>query len=405
MKHHQRDIWVVIVLLLITASRLIRLGGLAMNRDEIWSIWQTFGTPIQIVQWTPYDWPPGYYLILGAWRLAVGNYPLVLRIMSVLAFLIGAVFVLLIVRRWRGTWAGVLAMLAYAALGFSIQLSIEVRGYGLLMALYPLALWLTIRYFEHPLLWRGMLLGLALAAMFYISLTSIGAIIMLGLFSLLLYPRRMLNWWLPGGLALVLAVPEVLSKAQIVTSRVSATQTLVLPPLPDALVKLFSDFTGFTFVLWAVFLVVAGVLLFRLERRVGVALLIWTLVMPVILYVLNPVLGFFGARYSWWIMLGIALSIGWGVSYLPRGAILVCGLILVGMLYYPLPTGRYGVSCHRSVIILPGCGTICSGVMSFLTIVSSAAENRKNGITIHGPTFPTVFNSSIRRQGSAACGF
>ncbi|MDL1885970.1 hypothetical protein FBR01_20330, partial [Anaerolineae bacterium CFX8] len=56
------------LLLLIAASRIPRLHEPQMNQDEIWSVWQTLGSPAQIIRWTPYDWPPLYYLALGTWR-------------------------------------------------------------------------------------------------------------------------------------------------------------------------------------------------------------------------------------------------------------------------------------------------------------------------------------------------
>ena len=70
-------IFLALGLLILAASRLIALNGLELNTDEVWSIWQSFGTPEQIIRWTPYDWPPLYYLILGGWKIFVG--PVTLR--------------------------------------------------------------------------------------------------------------------------------------------------------------------------------------------------------------------------------------------------------------------------------------------------------------------------------------
>ena len=46
------------LLLVVAASRIPRLNGMEMNIDEVWSIWQTLGTPRQVLAWVPYDWPP-----------------------------------------------------------------------------------------------------------------------------------------------------------------------------------------------------------------------------------------------------------------------------------------------------------------------------------------------------------
>jgi hypothetical protein len=343
MRHRSR-FWIVItgLLLLVAASRLTRLTDLTMNRDEVWSVWQTFGTPTQIILWTPYDWPPLYYLALAAWRSVASMYPAALRAFSTLMFPLGAVFLFRVMRRWRGQQAGLLVILTYAALGFGIMLSLEVRGYALLLALLPLALWLTVRYFDRPSERRALPLALALAAMFYTSLTSFGAFVMLGVFTLIVYRRAVWRWWLPGLIAVVLAAPEALAKSQVATTRVQATQTLVLPPLLQALARLFEDYAGFTFPVWVVLFLVVAALIIRRESRqwaLIAALLVWVIGMPVVLYILNPVLGFFSTRYAWWIMPGIAMLIAWGLSYLPRAGAAIAGLVLAGMLFFPLPAG------------------------------------------------------------------
>lgn len=44
-----------LTLLLVAASRLLRLDDLTMNPDEVWSIRQTFGSVGDILRWTPCD--------------------------------------------------------------------------------------------------------------------------------------------------------------------------------------------------------------------------------------------------------------------------------------------------------------------------------------------------------------
>jgi hypothetical protein len=335
------------LLLVVAASRLVRLDDVALNRDEIWSVWQTFGSPQQILQWTPYDWPPLYYLVLGGWRAIMGAEPIVLRVLSSLVFMLGLVFMYRAVRRLHSARAAWLVSLAYAALGFSILLSLEVRGYALLMGLFPLALWLTLRFFDQPGWWRALPLGVALAAMFYTSLTSVGAILVLGIVTLIIYREKVWRWWQPGLIASVLMLPEVLNKLNIATRRVAATQTLELPPLPQALGKMFWEYGGFTFAAWVVLFVLATLMIVWHERRLNArtgAWLVWIFVMPLLMYILNPVLGFFSPRYAWWIMPGIVLWIGWGLAYLPRVGLYAVVVVFVAMLFYPLPrSGQYQI--------------------------------------------------------------
>src|SRR5689334_2710549 len=59
---------VVVILLIIFASRVTRLNTLDMQQDEVWSVWQTLGTPQQVINWTPYDWSPTFYLMVDGWQ-------------------------------------------------------------------------------------------------------------------------------------------------------------------------------------------------------------------------------------------------------------------------------------------------------------------------------------------------
>src|SRR5258706_6505072 len=84
---------VTLILLVIAASRIPRLRTFEMDTDEVWSVFQSVGTPKQIVAWTPFNWPPAYYLAVGGWRSFVGIHPKIIRLLSVFVFLIGAALV------------------------------------------------------------------------------------------------------------------------------------------------------------------------------------------------------------------------------------------------------------------------------------------------------------------------
>jgi hypothetical protein len=351
----RRARWILLVgalLLLVVASRVTRIAEMTMNRDEVWSAWQSFGTPAEIIRWTPYDWPPLYYLTLGGWRELAGPHPVALRYLSNLVFLVGAVALYRVGRRLRGEIAGIIAALAYAALGYAILLSIEVRGYALLMGLGPLALWLTLRYFDHPRWRRGLPLAVVLAAMFYTNVTAAVAGLVLVLYTLIVYRRAVWRWWLPGGLAALLALPEIANKAGLGVSRVVATQTLTPGALPEALANLLWRYAGYTVTVWA--LLLAGITVWIVYRqttwsRRTLALLVWVGVMPLVMYLLNPLLGFFGARYSWWWMMGAALWVGWGAACLRREVAAGLAVLLAVMAFWPIPAeGEYNIFGQHS---------------------------------------------------------
>src|SRR6266446_6987393 len=79
----------VAIFLIVFASRVVRLPSLNMDPDEVWSVWQTLGTPQQIVSWTPYDWSPVFYLIVGGWQKLAGINLFILRLLPIFSFLIG----------------------------------------------------------------------------------------------------------------------------------------------------------------------------------------------------------------------------------------------------------------------------------------------------------------------------
>src|SRR5436190_1767220 len=109
-----RHLWIItLALLLIAASRAIRINDFYLDNDEIWEIWQTEGTPQQILQWTSPTEHPTYNLLLAEWTHLVGMDPFVLRYLSLLLCLPGVVFMYRALRRRHGHTAGLIAAIAY----------------------------------------------------------------------------------------------------------------------------------------------------------------------------------------------------------------------------------------------------------------------------------------------------
>ncbi len=281
-------------------------------------------------------------MALAGWRQLTGLNPVVLRWLSVLAFVIGAAALYRVGRRLGGS--GILAMTAYAAFGFLIFLSTELRGYALLLALFPLAIWLALRYFDRPTLRRALLLGIIIAAMIYISMTSIPALGALALFTLIVYRRAVWRWILPGGIALLLALPELIQKASIVVSRVQATLGIALKPFLDALANMYGQWSGNAVPIWLALSLLAALLLIvrRKRRSLALALVVWSL-LPVALYLTNGTFGFFNVRYAWWVMTGIALLLGVGLARLPIAGRAVAAVFFGGLMLLPIPLRTYQI--------------------------------------------------------------
>ncbi len=168
----------------VAASRILRLNGLEMDIDEVWSIWQTLGTPRQILAWVPYDWPPLYYLALAAWKEIAGIQPIAVRYSSVLLGLCGVAFTYRLGWHMRSPQTGLLSAAVYGALGYAIFLSLGVRGYIAVYTLFPLTMWLALRYFDRPHLSRAVALSISLAALLYLSFSSAVAVLVLGAYLL-----------------------------------------------------------------------------------------------------------------------------------------------------------------------------------------------------------------------------
>jgi hypothetical protein len=381
---------ITLILLLIAASRILHLTDLEMAWDEVWSIWQTFGSPVDIVRWTPNDWPPLFFLTLGAWKEFVGFQPEPLRYLSVLSFLIGSAFTYRATRRINLTphsssprpeglgvvgagyirpfseRAALLVTLAYAAMGLSVFLSLVVRGYSFLLALTPLALWLTVRYFEAPTsrsmaseaivtpsVRRAIYLALCMAAMFYIHLISVFIFALLGIYTLLVYRRAVWHWWLPGIMVGGLSWFMIIPRLSTLSTRGGYNALLPLPPLPEALIQKFVTFTGSLAIAWgALFLISAVVFALQLLRRQFrpqiFALLIW-LLSPIPIYLFHSRLGLFqDVRYLWWVMPGLALWLGIGLSYLPRLGFNIALVAFAALLFLPS-----GLEHYEATVFVP----------------------------------------------------
>jgi len=336
-----------VLFLAVAASRILRLNGLEMDIDEVWSIWQTLGTPRQVLAWVPYDWPPLYYLTLAGWKELVGIHPVAVRYFSVLLGLCGTAFTYRLGQHMRSPQTGLLMAAVYAALGYAIFLSLAVRGYIAVYALFPLTMWLALRYFDRPRPARGIALSVALAALIYLSFSSAIAVLVLGAYLLVTYQKRALrHGWLPGSVALALVMPLLIAKANLAVARTEATLTINERPfLSEIKELLLDDYGGNARAFWLACFVLATALAVAQRRRwpreIALFLFLWPVGGAVLMYLTNPLLGLFRFNYAWWIMVGLALWMGWGLACLSARTQAVALVVLSGVMFLPLPTERY----------------------------------------------------------------
>ncbi len=356
-----RHLWILtLVVLLITASRAIRINDFHLDNDEIWSIWQTMGTPQQIIQWTSPTENPTYFLLLDGWKNLAGMDPFALRYLSLLICLPGVVFMYRALRRQHGHTAGLIAALAYYAFAVSQFTSLQARSYVIAQICLPLFLWLSLRYFDHPNWKRALPLALTLFFLYVGTITIMPALALLGLYLLVIYRWRIWTGLFPAALGVLFIAPDfIFNKLLQVQEHSSVARISKLPPLPQAWFSFFSYFTSAPPIWYILVLVALGTIIFAYWRKSRSAdnrrihfstqtldvifWLGWLLLVPLILYVAEPKLGFFTpTRYGWWYVFGVAIFLGITLAKLPNIGRLIVTLTFVVLAFFPFRLNNFG---------------------------------------------------------------
>ncbi|NDJ60808.1 MAG: glycosyltransferase family 39 protein [Chloroflexi bacterium] len=331
-----KPLLVSVLLLMIAAGAILRLNDVRMFPDEIWSIWQTFGTVEQVLAWTPYDWPPLHYLTLAAWREFVGFDPLVMRLLSVFAHLLGSVFMYRAARQIGGERAGLLGMVAYGALPFNLSLSVQARGYALAHMFIALILWLGLRYLHRPSLRLAICIAVGMALSVY---TYLPAALAVGVVSAYVVFNRftiLRQWIVITAAAVVLTIPLAISKFEIVATRGTNVETFARLDLLGGVGALIGHYLGrdaLFVAVWSIGLIVGcGLIIRRPGRRWLIGALLWWGGGAIAMYLLNPVLGFFHSHYAFWVMTGLILTIALIGRHLRRLPAFLVGLLLSTLL-------------------------------------------------------------------------
>lgn len=335
-----------LVLLLIALSRFTLLPDLYFDQDEVLSVWLATGSLDEVIRRNPFDFPPGFYILLSGWRTLAGINPLAMRTFVNLLFIINNAFLFSLTRRlFKSRNAALLSMLAYSSLGYVVYLGILLRPYLPAMMLFPLAFYLTERYFDKPTMRQGIILGIVIAVMWYINLTSVFAYLILGLYSLFKNWRSLWRWVLPGLVAFFIALPELWSKISVTFERTSQVFDTSLPPLPLALYERYIDYFGTYATIWMIILTVAILLIIiskKTQKTQLIFLLIWIVGGPTLLYVTHSRTNFFMfARYGWWIAPAFALLVAYALSTLNQRIQLIAGVGLVILLFQSQPIADY----------------------------------------------------------------
>lgn len=344
------------LLLFFAAHRIFSFAETEMHIDEIWTMWQTLGTPGQIINWTPFDWMPLSYLGFGAWRALVGMHPVALRVLPMLIFLISAA-VMYRAARWitREHRAALLIVLVYGAFGYVFRASTELRGYMLAILCIIALWWMLMRYIRRPTLRTGVVCGLLIAISFYTYLPAATGWVAIGLYLLAVYRRRAFKAWLPALFGLLLILPGFAWRWNAISERTSLVWQFT-GTFWEMLLENFKTFSVFRYVgspveFWYVAFVVASLALLigiirerkqLLPHLPGAA--VWALGLPVLLFIIHTRTDFFRLHYAMMWLIGLVVWIGWGLARLGHlhrllvwgsaAAVIIVMLLPVQLTYY-----------------------------------------------------------------------
>ena len=342
-----RPVVLSLLLLAIAATRVLRFDAIFLGHDEFWSIWQSYGKISEVLRWTPFDWPPLYYLVLDGWVGLVGIQSFALRYLSALMFLVGAAYLYQVLRRNAGETAAGIGSLCFGGIAYLIFLSTELRGYSLMLMLVPMAWFFAQRLVDKPKLKNALGFALAASACLYTTYVTVFPLTLLVFYvfwQVRRTPRKhgryillaLLFTFIPS-----LPIPVYLLPVQL--RRVSATLTIELPSLPEALEKMYRFWFGEGAQV-LVILMALGIVGLMVRRRVSgfiVFSLIWAFPIVPLLYFANPIVGLFEVKYVSWTLIGVATFIGAALGQLPRwGRILALGLTAL-LLVQPIPWRPY----------------------------------------------------------------
>lgn len=142
---------VTALLLLAAGLRFHALGAQSFWNDEGSSYVQALRPFADIAYNAGLDiHPPGYYWLLGAWRLLGGTSEFGLRSLSVFASVLSIAFTYALGRRLFGWSAGLTAALLVALNSFSIYYAQEARMYALLALWAAAGFWALAAFLRNP---------------------------------------------------------------------------------------------------------------------------------------------------------------------------------------------------------------------------------------------------------------
>ena len=226
--------WFVVAAFLLAglALRAESLAGRVLWYDEVYSLWVSEQPAAAILQASALSdpHPPGYYLLLKAWRRIVGPTPPAARLLSLVAWLGSVAVVAYLAAKIFGWPAGAGAACLLSVHAFQVIASTEARMYALLQLAAAVATALLWRAREQDRLGLWAAYGASAAAMAYLSYYSALLLLAHGLWVLATQPGRS---WAGPAVAVASAVAAYGPWLPFLPGSVTANTVPWRPP-PDA---------------------------------------------------------------------------------------------------------------------------------------------------------------------------
>ncbi|MDP2937207.1 MAG: glycosyltransferase family 39 protein, partial [Dehalococcoidia bacterium] len=149
MTSRPRNSWILLVLGLAFALRVVGLPDLQLSGDAAWSVYLALKDLPALTLATAMDsHPPLFYYVLHAWMAASGLTELAVRFLSAVFGLLTVTLTYKLGQRLLGPWGGLIAGLLAAVSPFLVYFDRMPRMYSLLALLAALAIYLVLRLLD-----------------------------------------------------------------------------------------------------------------------------------------------------------------------------------------------------------------------------------------------------------------